>query len=718
MAIDVKEIFKMHLALMNNGIVLDALQKRGIEIQMIRDNMIGIDMESGDFTLPLKNEEDLFEEIVKYSEVDELFNGLEKLIGKHYKSVSIQDSIRAENHGKNLIFDGISIGKDLQCYLVPRQVRISCEVLTYTEKCYKCPLNCNNPQSIGVINYTFIPGNDKTTILQFVNQTDNQVIGYIKKFFQIPQYNRCQHVKVEIVSRQDAYEALITSEIDYETVDTEYTLQRAFFFNIDIRTNTQYRLYGTTVAEPFTQQAVHIITAVRGSQDHISKWKITPDIDALLRGFQPADQHNAKSILEKQKEIYTDFSYNITKIFKRTNVLMAMDLVYHSVLTFKFLGEQLSKGWTECLVAGDTRTGKTETLKNLIKHYRAGEFITSGENTTLAGILGGVQQTHGNKWSLTWGKLPLNDRRAVIIDEADNLAEKGIIGHLSGVRSSGIAELVKIQTQRTLARTRIIWIANPLNGNVKEYTYGVKLVKELFDKNQDISRLDFAIICAKDDMRDEEINKRKTKHVPHIYTSEMCNNRVMFAWTRKLDDIIFESDAEELILKKAVYLGDKYSADIPLIIGAEMRIKLARLSVAMAIMMYSVNDEGKVVVTAAHVEVVIVFLELQYDSSVFGYSDYSFQKRMSSELKEPDGIDALINSHIERQMILACPEISLADIEDIFGCNKDTAKYKISRLRKCGALKKCNQNAYKKTPAFIRFLKDKLSREENPYETN
>ena len=101
----------------------------------------------------------------------------------------------------------------------------------------------------------------------------------------------------------------------------------------------------------------------------------------------------------------------------------------------------MGKGWLECAIVGDTRTGKTETFKNINAHYRTGDFITSGENTTRAGILGGAQQING-RWILTWGKIPRNDGGLVGIDEADELRET--IAKLSGVRSSGYAEIVTI----------------------------------------------------------------------------------------------------------------------------------------------------------------------------------------------------------------------------------------------------------------------------------
>ena len=47
-------------------------------------------------------------------------------------------------------------------------------------------------------------------------------------------------------------------------------------------------------------------------------------------------------------------------------------LPIHSLTSFMFEGKAVTKGWLECLVIGDTRTGKSETATAMAKHYGAG----------------------------------------------------------------------------------------------------------------------------------------------------------------------------------------------------------------------------------------------------------------------------------------------------------------------------------------------------------
>src|SRR6185503_2222957 len=91
----------------------------------------------------------------------------------------------------------------------------------------------------------------------------------------------------------------------------------------------------------------------------------------------------------KFDEIHQDLEANVTKIYRRRDLLTAFDLVTHSVLSFRFQGNIVHKGWCEALVIGDTRVGKSESVGRLVNHYRVGELVT-GENASFAGLIGGM----------------------------------------------------------------------------------------------------------------------------------------------------------------------------------------------------------------------------------------------------------------------------------------------------------------------------------------
>lgn len=709
-----------HTALINDDLQRENLTKYGgISQREILDYNIGWNDCSQMYTIPIGDGNGGLSEIIE-RHIENINDWVEEM-GRTYKKVSFERSISSLYYGKSITFNGIIIGKDLSPYLIPRTVIISCDEVGSKKRCPACRIDqelCRNPLAgKKEFQYTFRCQQDREIILNFMNTTDAHVKGYIRRYFSLPDYNTCRRVTINIIEKQNVEEIMISAELDYNKMDGEYVVQRSYVFSTDIKTNAQYQFFGTTWNDPRTQRSTHIINRTKASLDSISKWELTADIKDQLKIFQPRDSNDVDSITEKINKIHTDLAHNITKIKKRQNVIMALDLVYHSILQFDFLGNRLTKGWMECLIGGDTRTGKTETVRSLVKHYHAGEFLTSGENVSLAGILGGVQQTHGNsRWSLTWGKIPLNDRGALVIDESENLVKAEIMGFLSGVRSSGIAELHKIQSRRTLARTRLVFIANPVQGDVSEYNFGVDIVKELMGQQQDVARLDFAVLISKGEVPIKEINTRDTELVEHVYNNELCHNRVMFAWSRTPDQVVFEKSAEDAILMAANLLGEKFSSDIPLIIGAEMRIKLARMAVAIAAMTYCVNETGEVVIIKkSHVLYAINFIEHQYHSRIMGYYDYSQQRKMAKSLRHVDVLEDMISDPEVINELLVTKHIQIADIEDIFATiDKLQARQELGKLRKAGAVKKVTYY-YNKTPPFITWLKNRRHEITNPH---
>ena len=206
-----------------------------------------------------------------------------------------------------------------------------------------------------------------------------------------------------------------------------------------------------------------------------------------------------EQIHEKLSEIYDDLASNVTHIYGRQDLHLAVDLAYHSPIRFRFDNKTIEKAYPEVLVIGDTRTGKTQTAEALLKHYGCGAQAQA-ETMSIAGLIGGLQKMFDKQWDVTWGKLPQNNRRLVIIDEASGMDEK-FFGQLSSIRSSGVATIDKIASQRTEAKTRILWLSNPRGGlTVGQYSSGISVIQTLCKSPEDIARWDMAIIVAKDDI--------------------------------------------------------------------------------------------------------------------------------------------------------------------------------------------------------------------------
>ncbi len=405
---------------------------------------------------------------------------------------------------------------------------------------------------------------------------------------------------------------------------------------------------------------------------------------------------------KKLLAIYEDLTYNVTKIYDRPLLHMGMDLAFHSVLSFNFKGTRVQRGWLDILVIGDTRTGKSEIATRLVDHYKAGELII-GENTSKAGLIGGLNQ-HNGVWMVNWGKLPINDKRLVVLDEVSGMEDQ-LISDLSGIRSSGIAEIAKIRKERTLSRVRLIWISNPKGTRgLSSYTYSVQAIKDLIGRPEDIARFDYCLVAKTNDVPVEIINAFNVKKVKHIYKSDLCNKLIMWVWSRNEDQIKFTIEAEKLILKTATILGKEYSSEIPIIEPNEARIKLARICVAIACRLYSTEDGDNVIIKPEHVVLAYDFLSAIYNK--LEYDTFSVVKAQSDSVKDEKTVDRILQAHGKDFVdgLLELNAIKVEDIMDYTGENYEGAASIRTVLVKNKCLKRYRNLGHIKTPAFIKLL--------------
>jgi len=539
---------------------------------------------------------------------------IEKEPEVHANPVSLTDSSNSIYYGKYLETQVMIAGKAEEPYNIPKEFKIKCNPRN-SKKCQFCSLR-------DMTERTFVIKNTSEDVLKLININDFQLIGALRKIANIA----CEFNTIEIINKQSVEEIIAIPEITYsKDIDIEYIKRRLYYSGHGLKMNKQYMIKGYNFTHPRDQKATLLIDSAKATQGTLDPTLITAEMKNELKIFQCEN----KDIEAKLKDIYDDFSYNVTHIFYRNDILMAMDICYHSVLSFDFCNIYQSKGRSDVLIVGDTQCGKSKSIEGLNAHYKAGEII-SGESLTYAGLVGGAQQV-GNGWVVTWGKLPLNNKMLVCIDELSDMDEE-IIGLLSGVRTTGIASINKIVGAKTQANTRFLCCSNPRGKGRKLATYskGVLAIKELIGKVEDISRFDLAIIVADSEVDQKEIDKNYTKTIPHKYKSHLCHNLILWAWTRKKDDIVFMPGTEKHILELAYKLTETYHSDIPLVTPSVQRIKLARMAVALAVRLFSTDEEGeKVMVYPEHAEYIFNYLNRMYSSPAMGYDLHSEYKTKS-----------------------------------------------------------------------------------------
>lgn len=528
------------------------------------------------------------------------------------QEVNLEETMDADLKEVPVTFAATIAGKVQPAYLGPKRVEFNCNE-GGGARCARCPISGRNHLEID------IPEHD-TVVLEALNKNVQARQKVLLRHVKIP--TSCPDVEVEETKTYAVEEMILIPPAD-EAYGGVTNLSRRLFNVGQYRTPTNVKVTFTGMNTMDTENGRSILQAwdSKESAASIDQFTMNDKTYEDLLAFQPDE---GQSCIGKMKEIVKDLEANVTKIYHRPELHIAYDLVWHSALNFAFKGQDVGKGWLELLVIGDTRTGKSEAAKRLCHHYRAG-VLTTCEGATFAGLIGGVQQMSGN-WIISWGVVPLNDRRLVILDEFGGIADKGILEQMSSVRSSGVAQVNKIVSSETMARTRLIYVANPVEGiTINAYNNGaMDAIKGLAKNPEDAARFDFALAVASQDVGADEINSRRPPRVKHRFTQKLCSELINWVWSRKLDQIVWEPGVENHVLERAQILGKKYVPDPPLVQAENVRIKLARLAVAVAGRLFSTDDTGDLlVVDFEHVDTAEALLNAFYGMETFGYKEHS-----------------------------------------------------------------------------------------------
>lgn len=607
--------------------------------------------------------------------------------------VPLSQASQAQYNNRRVAFDAMVAGKDLAPFIIPSRVMFRCGMNKKT--CEVCRLGMAG----GQMEYRVGERSPDLLLLRGVaTYTQRNILK------QLADINPQCHVEVEVAETINIEELLLIPELTWSSEEQTYVTRRAYIIDHGVPAGTSFRFEGLTIPDPQNQYATHLLYHKQHAQDDVERFQMTPALSKELSAFQPSKE---QSVREKLDEIAHDLSVNVTRIYGRSTLHIAVDLAFHSMMGFHFGGKPVRKGWLEIMLLGDTRTGKTETCQQLIEHYNAGEFVT-GESSSYAGLVGGLQQTQ-NRWSITWGKIPLNDRRLVVIDEVSGLTTDAI-ANMSGIRSSGIAELTKIQTERARARTRLIWVSNPREGvSLNERTFPVTFLRSLIGKAEDIARFDLVVPASSSDVPPDLINSGTPEIVKHVYTSGLCHHLVLWVWSRRPEHVKFSKQAVVAIYREAIAMGKRYSNEIPLVESADARIKLARISAAIAARLFSTDKTGELVmVTEEHVFTAVVLIDELYSDSGLKYAQFSTEriKERESVVNNHDAIVAFLGRYIGlKDFLSAYDSFCKADLMDYTGLDSEDAREVIKFMFNMRLVKRTS-GYIRKRPAFITLLQD------------
>ena len=600
----------------------------------------------------------------------------------------------ARTAGKRLRVSAVVSTMDTAPYIIPKELKVVCE--QDQKECSVCA--AFGPDG------TFTLHVESSAILEMVAATKACQREALMSGLGIPAY--CKVCDFEIISYYNVEDTRVSPRLEITSRSTDRVMQPAVCIGPGVELNESYSFVGRMYPHPKTQLATLLISSYEPTEDALSTYECK-DLDALL-AFRP-DNWTVEAIAEKLASIYEDLEANVTRIYQRRDLHLAVDLAYHSPLLLQFDGRTV-KGWAEVLILGDSAQGKTETAINLQKHYGLGEKVEC-KNASVAGLLGGLQQL-GSRWFVSWGVIPTHDKRLVILEELKG-ASPEVISKLTDMRSSGVAEIPKIEKRRTHARTRLIALSNPRgNLQLRAYNFGVEAIKELVGGLEDVRRFDFTLLVSSSDIDPSNLNRlqRERPQVAPRYEGGICRSLILWTWTRDAEQVVFEDVATQLVLKEATALSNEFTDMIPLIDRGSTRYKLARLAASLAARTFSTGETSDtLLVRVCHVEYIVAMIRRIYNSDVFGYRDYTEAIRITQVLLDPEAIKTKLGQTPFPKdfckQLLHTQKLDLQDLQDGCAWDRQEALQLLSFFVRKHALQR-DGRGYRKTPSFITLLKE------------
>jgi hypothetical protein len=178
--------------------------------------------------------------------------------------------------------------------------------------------------------------------------------------------------------------------------------------------------------------------------------------------------------------------------------------------------------------------------------------------------------------------------------------------------------------------------------------------------------------------------------------------------------------AEQEILSLATKLGEKYSPSIPLVEAAEERIKLAKLSIAVAARLFSTDTTGEnIIVRICHVQYAFKFLEYVFTKPSLGYDIFSLAYKSSVSLSDIDRrrLDEEFKQFPEwwqlREILLDSQIFRQGELIEQMGYDVEE-KRRLFKWFGMNRLIKTTPVGYVKQPLFTDFLKNMNMSDQKP----
>jgi 5S rRNA maturation endonuclease (ribonuclease M5) len=608
-----------------------------------------------------------------------------------YELVPFENLFSARYVNKKVKFYGFVAAKHMQAYVLPKKVKVNCLAGQF-DYCIRCPVFAMKTAGLSEINIS------EEEQLKFIDKEQESILKRLRKKMGVP--SACYSYEIENVETNICEIADVISLYEFGTKDIGYRPIPCISLGEEIlySTSLSYEISGTVKINPANSQLIVIVKSVKNIERSFDYDKNQDSlISELMLGKQDYD---VDYLYNRLLFLGNDLS-KVTGIKERDMFHIVSYLSFASSYQFTIYGKE-EKSAIDLLIIGDTRTGKTTVLSKYVELF--GGRIVSGESVSAAGLIGGMQQMAYGKWTISWGIIPQNDKSIVVIDEADAI-NKELMGRLTSIRTTGYAEIVKIQQALANARTRLVFIANP-KYNVAKYSHPIRIINEFGWAKQDIARMDLVFVLSQDDVQNPEFEISETT-IP-IWAYKHIVNR---AFSLSASDIIVSEDIVKLAQSIAERMSRKYLCDVPLFTEGYTYIKLLKVASAIANVFIIPLDET----------VLYCAEKLIYDifDNYVKLDKYVLANRREEELiSVPEIIREIENTLTGRENMMKflrklddLDVISFRDIQEITGLSMNDAYRFMSFLIQNNCLRK-NSRYYSKTKGFSLIIKELISSDE------
>lgn len=517
------------------------------------------------------------------------------------------------------------------------------------------------------------------------------------------------HQKVNRITQTRDEEGNVVQVIDGKK--QELLEKRVYYLSSDHPKPGNYLAVGWVKSHPKTQQVTFLIDSMEPLEDDFESFRVEENVHHL-RAFQSLSW----------ADILEDLTENVTRVYEREEILVAILLTYCSPRWVPF-NDEIIRGWLVTVIIGDSGSGKTQT------HQRIAEFINigdcfSGLTGSRTGLAYALVEHKQKGWQVRVGRYPANSRKILTVDEAQHLPDWDL-RTISKAMEEGFLQIDRVQSKGYESQTRLVMIANPKKDAVMDsFSFGCESLTTILPPTI-IRRTDVAVFANSGDLKDLSfINRKRTEGNRRRITPEMLRAVVYWAWNLRPEQIIFTSEAEDYCLQRAQELSGVYgfAVDVPLITLSDCRNNLARVAAAFAALLVSADENfARLVIEPKHVRMAAEFLSRLYSHENCSLDDYSEISRASSQLADYDQIEGAFLKKWERAkhvggedeagyfprlifILRVTKVIRRDDLAEQAGCGIDTVKRAVRLLKRFNLLD-TTRDGYVKKPKFNKFLR-------------